>query len=88
MARGTSVNFKAVKNLRHEDAHNRREGGGRKPRYGFVLGQLSYPLLTLSVIIDGGFLSTLDRHGTKERCFKTTRFREIRPNETFGCHCT
>ena len=31
MARGTSVNFKAVKNLRHEDAHNRREG--RKPRY-------------------------------------------------------
>ena len=31
MARGTSVNFKAVKNLRHEDAHNRREG--RKSRY-------------------------------------------------------
>lgn len=31
MARGASVNFKAVKNLRHEDAHNRREG--REPRY-------------------------------------------------------
>ena len=31
MARGTSVNFKAVKNLRHEDRHNRREG--REPRY-------------------------------------------------------
>ncbi len=31
MARGTSVNFKAVKNLRHEDRHNRREGKG--PRY-------------------------------------------------------
>jgi len=31
MARGTSVNFKAVKNLRHEDVHNRREG--REPRY-------------------------------------------------------
>ena len=31
MARGTSVHFKAVKNLRHEDRHNRREG--REPRY-------------------------------------------------------
>ena len=31
MARGASVNFKAVKSLRHEDAHNRREG--REPRY-------------------------------------------------------
>ncbi len=31
MARGTSVNFKAVRNLRHEDRHNRREG--REPRY-------------------------------------------------------
>ena len=31
MARGTSVNFKAVKNLRHQDRHNRREGKG--PRY-------------------------------------------------------
>ncbi len=31
MARGTSVHFKGVKNLRHEDLHNRREG--REPRY-------------------------------------------------------
>jgi len=31
MARGTSVNFKAAKNLRQEDRHNRREG--REPRY-------------------------------------------------------
>ena len=31
MERGTSVHFKAVKNLRHEDRHNRREG--REPRY-------------------------------------------------------
>ena len=31
MTRGTSVNFKPVKNLRHEDRHNRREG--REPRY-------------------------------------------------------
>ncbi len=31
MERGTSVNFKAVKNLRQEDRHNRREG--REPRY-------------------------------------------------------
>ena len=31
MTRGTSVNFKAVKNLRHEDRHNRREG--KEPRY-------------------------------------------------------
>ena len=31
MARGTSVNFEAVTNLRHEEAHNRREG--REPRY-------------------------------------------------------
>ena len=31
MARGTSVNFKAVRNLRHEDRHHRREG--REPRY-------------------------------------------------------
>ena len=31
MERGTSVHFKAVRNLRHEDRHNRREG--REPRY-------------------------------------------------------
>ena len=31
MARGTSVNFKPVKNLRHEDRHNRRVGS--EPRY-------------------------------------------------------
>ena len=31
MARGTSVNFKAVRNLRHEDRHNRR--AGEEPRY-------------------------------------------------------
>jgi hypothetical protein len=31
MERGTSVHFKAVKNLRHQDQHNRREG--KEPRY-------------------------------------------------------